>query len=261
MRKALKKEWLYGIRNHRFLIVGIGLVLLGALTPLMMAYLLPELLGQQMMNLTPEEISEIFDVSQRGIVGTFLADLTEIGLLLICLVYSPLIPSEINEKTIPFTRVLGVSITRMVISKWVIFSLITMIIGASAIHIDYLYAGLIDHFDIPYTIILQSTFAWCLWITWIIALLIWVGTWMKRHVATAMIVFFGTILLYGLLNLFDLSQYTPWGLISIIRHFDTITWDVWMLSSITSGLTIGLMLVDSVKRLHHLEWIRSIRGV
>ncbi|MDX9691051.1 MAG: hypothetical protein RBT45_01260 [Acholeplasmataceae bacterium] len=250
MKNEMYKDVLDGFRNQKFLILAIGFIFMSIMTPLMMRYVLPELLYKQMMNLTEEEILNLMDFSQIGVLKSFSNDLYEFGMLFLAFTLGSLIPTEIKNHHLIFFKTSQKKYRTMVFSKWLIYSCFMMFINCISFLIDYLYAGLLFSFSANLSTILWSSLLYGLYWSMIISLILWVGTITKNTIGTGLIVFLGTLILGSILSLTTIKHYTPFELIHTAQKYLTINIH-------TLVIPVSVTVIVTVIMLYHTIWIMS----
>lgn len=255
MKTSLIKEWLYGLRKHSFLILGISFVSLSILTPIMMYIILPEILYQEMLNLPLEEIEKVLDLSQQGVYHNFLNDFTEIGLLIICLVLAKLIPQEIKEHTWHFPKLSGIEVKHVILSKWMISTLAIMIFTVIAFILCYLYTGLLSTFDLKIYIIFRGALFFSLFASFVVALILWIGTLTKNTMATLIITYVALMLSNTIFSYFEMDSYLPIGLMRLFQTTASLKPLDYLYAVLSATVMTALLLIHSIYRIKHLDLI------
>ncbi|MDX9690910.1 MAG: hypothetical protein RBT45_00545 [Acholeplasmataceae bacterium] len=260
MKNEMYKDLLDGLRNQKFLILTIGFIFMSIMTPLMMRYILPELLYKEMMNLTEEEIRNLIDFSQHGVLASFSNDLHEFGLLFIAFTLGSLIPVEIKNHHLIFFKTSQKKYQTMVFSKWIVYSCFILLINFISFLIDYLYSGLLFSFEVHLSTILWSSLLYNLYWLMVVSFVIWIGTMTKNAVGTGLIVFLGTLILGSILNLLRIKQFTPYELIDVAQTFTSINaMNLIIPVCVTIFMTI-IMLYHTIKMMENIE-ISKYRGI
>ena len=96
-----KKETKESIRQYKYIMLAVGILLFALLDPLMLK-LLPTLLKNQL----PADISTIFVTTQKTAVQSYIKELNQIGLLFIIFIFSGTLSDEIyNQKLVfPYSK-------------------------------------------------------------------------------------------------------------------------------------------------------------
>lgn len=251
MKYIVDKEIKYGIRNYKFLILAIIFVLFAVMTPLMMKYILPELLFKDIMGLT--EIEQMLDLTQKGVFSTFLNDFLEIGTLVVCIMLASLIPTEYQHRTVLFLRLYDIKTSNQVIVKWFLYSLYIFLIGTISIMLCYIYTGLLFEFDISLNHVLRLSVWYGIFMFFIISLLIVIGAYVKKRVPTMMITYVIVMFSFGLGQLLNIHQFLPTGLMNVMTKMDQIVWMDYLVPVISSFAIIFLSLYLAIHKLNHMD--------
>ncbi|MFA5470681.1 MAG: hypothetical protein WC219_01355 [Acholeplasmataceae bacterium] len=253
MKQIFYKEILYGIRNQKFFILMIVFVLLAIMTPLMMKYILPELLFKNMMGLTELEIEDILDLTQKGVFASFLSDFLEIGTLVVCILLAPLIPSEYRQKTVLFTRLYDIKTKHQVLIKWVLYGLYVFLMGTISIFICYTYTGVMFEFEISFNYLLRLIIFYGFFMSFVVSLLILIGSYMKKSVSTMIMTYALVMILFGIGNLLKIDMYMPTGLMNLMAVTNELDVMDYFIPAISSILVTILALVLAIKKIEHID--------
>jgi ABC-2 type transport system permease protein len=259
MKNEMYKDFLDGLRNQKFLILSIGFMFMSIMTPLMMRYILPELLYKEMMNLTDEEILNLINFSQMGVLTSFSNDLYEFGILFLAFALGSLIPVEIKSHHLIFFKTSQKKYQAMIFSKWIVYTCFILLINCISFLIDYLYAGLLFSFSTNLSTILWSSLLYGLFWSMIVSLILWVGTITKNALGTGLIVFLGTLIIGSILNLTAIKHYTPFELINIAQKFLSINTTTLIIPASVTIIVTLIMIYHTIHMMNKIE-ISSYRG-
>ncbi|MBS4535330.1 hypothetical protein GOQ29_06825 [Clostridium sp. D2Q-14] len=135
----IKKEYMEGIRNFKFLIIALGIILFALLDPLMLK-LLPHILENQAPGM---DLSQLANYTQEGAIQNYMQNLFQISNLVIVLTLMGLLSEEIKNKTliIPYSN--KVNINGIVLAKYIVYAGAIFIIILIGFLINYYYSKLL----------------------------------------------------------------------------------------------------------------------
>ena len=157
MTKDIRKEFLYSMRNSRFLIIAAAFLFLGLLTPIMLKVILPMIFSSQFPGMDESMIEQMVDMSQRGSLQGFFNDLFEMGTIIAVFTLCGLLAQELKDNTLVIPLCSGKSFSHIVSAKMIVFSIIVTASTTAAASVSYLYSGLLFDFDIGYLPLLQAS--------------------------------------------------------------------------------------------------------
>src|SRR5690554_4720353 len=117
MTKDIKKEFIFGIRSSRFLIIAAAFTFLGLLTPIMLKILLPMIFSSQFPGMDDSMIEQMVDMSHRGSLQGFFNDLFEMGTLIVAFTLCGLLAQELKDNTLVIPLCSGKSFSNIVLAK------------------------------------------------------------------------------------------------------------------------------------------------
>lgn len=213
MTKDIRKEFLYSMRNSRFLIIAAAFMFLGLLTPIMLKVILPMIFSSQFPGMDETMIEQMIDMSQRGSLQGFFNDLFEMGTIIAVFTLCGLLAQELKDNTLVIPLCSGKSFSHIVCAKMIVFSIIVTASTTAAASVSYLYSGLLFDFDIGYLPLLQASLLHSLYLIFILSCIIFVGSITSKPIATGvttLVISYGT---YGIGSLLDINKWLPSGLI------------------------------------------------
>lgn len=253
MKNLIKKEWLYGVRNHKLLIIAITYLFFAFSVPLMVKVLLPALLQSQFPGMSEADIALMIDISQMGSMTNYLSNVFEVGLIVMGFTLAGLMASEIKENTLVLPVCSGKSYESILFSKMLVFSTFIVSISMLSMLITYAYSGIIFGFDIPLLAVIKSALLDGLYMTLLITLLLTFGTFVKRTVATGLLSI-GTLYVLSLLgNLMNIQKYLPSGLVSEASLFRATVNQHTFLPVGFTVIIIGALLFVTLQKLKNTE--------
>ena len=226
----VKKEILESVRTFKLLIVIIAFFIFGMTSPLM-AKLLPEIIG----NLTVEGMTiTLPEPTAIDAYGQFFKNMTQMGLIILILVFSGILSTEYSKGTLINVLTKGLSRYAVILAKYSVYlGLWTVSLAISFAtaygYTDYLFAqeGIVN--------LLPSVF--CLWLfgSFLLSVITLAATLIKSNYGSMLM----TVLVLGVLFFINimpkLQKYNPLALVSNNVSMLTKAFD---LSAIYSSILI-----------------------
>ena len=257
MTKDIRKEFLYSMRNSRFLIIAAAFMFLGLLTPIMLKVILPMIFSSQFPGMDESMIEQMVDMSQRGSLQGFFNDLFEMGTIIAVFTLCGLLAQELKDNTLVIPLCSGKSFSHIVSAKMIVFSIIVTASTTAAASVSYLYSGLLFDFDIGYLPLLQASLLHSLYLIFILSCIIFVGSITSKPIATGvttLVISYGT---YGIGSLLDINKWLPSGLIiqtqSLAAGTGTSLDSDFALTLVITAAIIILFTALSIFRLRTME--------
>lgn len=255
IKLLLLKELKDGIRNYRFMIILAVFIFFAILNPVMTKFVMPQIIRDQMGDLSDEFINSMIDTSQRGIIRAYISDVYEVCILVFILVMSGIVSSEFKSRTLAVSRLSGKSSAKVVMAKFTVFSIFIFIAVTLSTFINYFYSTIFFGKGIDNPIaILQSGALQGLYFIFILSLVILTGSFFTKPMLTGLA---SLVTAYGIPfagKLLDIQRYLPSGLASESCLFSISSPD-WLLTNIlTTSSFIALFLIISMVRLDEVEY-------
>lgn len=210
-----KKEVTESIRNYKYLVLGIGLLIFAVLDPIMLK-MLPDILKNQV----PMDISSLFKVDKAYAATNYIKDLYQIGLLVVVFTYSGTLGDEIwgHKLVFPYSR--GASPRAMVLAKFIHHVLAVTIFVFLGFILNYYYACvLFSGGNINISSVLTSAALISAYYIFSISLLLLFSSLFKKSVFSGILVLIICYLL-GTLSFIDkIKDYSPYNLVSLANKF------------------------------------------
>ncbi len=215
IKACIKKEFLDGIRNYRFLVIVVSFLFFAILDPVMSKFILPEIMKSQFPGLPEEALASLMDNSQIGIIRTYLNDVFQIGMLVVILTLSGVVAQEINQKTIIFPVTSGKKFHQILISKFIVYGIVLMVSAVFCAMVNYLYTGVLFGFDMTSPVpVLRAGFLQGFYMLFLLSLLMLVGSMIKKPMVAGLIVLIPAWFMGALGNLLNINRYLPSELIA-----------------------------------------------
>lgn len=254
MKHDIVKEFRYGLRNSRFLIIMASFVFFAVMTPIMVKLILPMILASQFPGMGEDLIAEMIDMSQTGTVRNYLSDVYEIGTLIITFSLCGLIAQEIRDNTLVIPLCAGRRIHNLLIAKMLVFGSALLITPVIALIICYAYAGLLFSFDIGLLPVITSGLLQGTYMVFLLSCLIFFGSIIKKPIAAGLLSLAATYGLHIVAGLLDIHKYMPSGLLQeAMLLSDKSLSGIILPLIITISLIIALPLLSLI-RLRRMEW-------
>ena len=254
MRDLMKKEFLYGLRNSKFLVIGITYFFFAFSIPLMVKVVLPSLLKSQFPGISEADIAQMIDISQMGSMTNYMSNLFEVGLIVFGFTLAGIMASEIKDNTLVLPICSGRRYESILFSKFIVFGLSFLVISILSIFTTFVYSGMIFGFNVGFSEILKSSLLDSLYIFFMLSLLLMYGTLLKKPIPTGLFTI-GTLYLISIIGgLFKISHYLPSGLHNEASLFRK-TLDMYtFIPVIVTVLLIFIIQFFTLYRLRHMEW-------
>ena len=254
MKCEMSKEIRYGLRNGRFLILIAGFMFFAMLTPVMMKLVVPCVMQSQMPGLTPEMLSQMFQMSQIQCIQSYMGDVFEIGSVIVAFTLCGLIAQEIKDNTLVLPLCSGKRIIKIAGAKLAVFGAALVLILTTALAVDYAYAGLLFSFDVAFLPILRGGLLQGVYMVFLVSSVLMWGAVTKKPIAAGIITLGAAYGASYLGSLLSISSYLPSGLLDAAMHLSAAP-DPSMIRTllITVALIMAFMGI-TLLRLRHMEW-------
>lgn len=260
MKQEMLKEVRYGLRNNRFLILAAFMIFFSIATPVMFVVVLPRVMMSQMPGMTMETLGQLMDMTQRGVLQSYMGDMFEIGSLVIALTLCGLLAQEIHDNTLVLPICSGKRFARVVLAKLMVFGLALLLLPGLSLLVCYLYAGMLLDFTVGLTPVLVSGLLQGLFTVFMLACLLLTGALLKKPIAAGLTTLLATYGLYALGSLFKLNACLPTGLLVEAQKLALPAFGDWIGPvAITIG-SIALFICLTLLRLRRLEWNARAAG-
>ena len=260
MKQDVLKELRYGLRNNGFLILAAFMLFFAIATPVMIKVVLPQVMMSQMPGMTMETLAQLMDMTQRGVLLSYMGDLFEIGSLVVAFTLCGLLAQEIHDNTLVLPLCSGKRFSGIVLAKLLVFGLALLLLPGLSLLVCYLYAGLLFDFTVGITPVLVSGLFQGLFTVFMLAGLLLTGALLKKPIAAGLTTLLATYGLYALGSLLKLNAYLPTGLLVEAQKLTLPAFGDWIGPvSITIG-SIAMFIWLTLLRLRRLEWNARAAG-
>ncbi|HCX63819.1 MAG TPA: hypothetical protein DHN33_01230 [Eubacteriaceae bacterium] len=254
MMQEMKKEFKQGLRSGRLLIVMVSFLFFAVLTPVMFKVVLPTLLKSQFPEMGEQELAQMFNASQLGVVQSYLNDIFEMGTLIVSFTLCGVIAQEIKDNTLVFPLCADKRLGNIVGGKLAVYGLVLVAASLVGLLVDYLYAGLLYSFDFGVGVVIRGGLLQGLYMVFVLAnLLLW-GSLLKKPIPAGFFTLATTFGLNFIGGLLDIKDKLPSGLLNQAMAFEGAAPSG---LALTIGITLAMiagMTVAALIRLNSLEW-------
>lgn len=237
----INKEFIDGIRNFKFLIIFAGFLFFAIFDPVMNKFVSPQILKSQFPGITPEMMNEMVDMTQRGSIRAYIADVYQVGLLIVVFTLCGLMAKEIKENTLIMSICSGIKYKNIILSKLIVFGSVAFIAVLISTCVNYLYSSLLFGFDLPsIKPVIKAGVLQGLYMIFVIAILIFIGTITRKSIITGVLSLFLVYITGFIGDALDIGKFLPSGLISEAQLL-VGTWSFEILESII--VTVGCIII------------------
>jgi len=243
----LKKEFLEGIRQYKYIALATGIILFSILDPVMLK-LLPSFVSNK---IPANLIHQLFEFKPKDALANYIKDLFQIGTLFIIFTAAGSINEEVYSQKIVFPLTKGASKSQIVMAKFLHFSAAVCLFLIVGLFLDQYYANLLfEGQKIAVSDIVPVYFLLCIYYLFVISLTLLLSSFTKKNISAGILactVAYST----ALLSQFEkLKKFSPYNLILLTNNFGLQDAKTTLVISIL--LTV-LFLVTTVFRFNNLE--------
>ena len=139
MKAVMVKELREGARSYRFLIIAVAFVFFALADPLILKFL-PEILKTQT---GMSGIAEFMIINQKEAIKSYIGDVTQIVPIVTAFTIGGIITKEYVDHYLDIPLSKGLSIGKLYVGKWLVYSGMMAVLAVLAISINYLYASML----------------------------------------------------------------------------------------------------------------------
>lgn len=252
----IAKEFRYGLRQSRFLILAAVFLFFALSAPVMMKVILPAILKSQFQN--SDALKGLMEVSQIGCMCSYMGDVFEIGTIAVAFTLCGIMGQEIKDRTLVLPVCSGKRFGDIVTAKMLVFGAALVLILTMALVADYLYAGLFMGFDVRsiWTVV-RSGLLEGLYMVYILSCLVLFGTLIGKSVAAGVVTLAVAYGSYFIGNLLAIGRFLPSGLLTQASALSTLSDTIYITLSITAVLImVNCALSVALLRRMELNWNR-----
>lgn len=254
MKTMIKREYLYGLRNSKFLIVSMTYLFFAISVPVMVKVLLPAALRSQFPGMSEADLAMMIDISQLGSMTNYLKNTFEIGMIIVVFTLAGLMATEIKDNTLVMPLCGGRRFTPILMSKFLVHTVFLALTTFVALSVTFYYSGILFDNEMVYTAILKTALLESVLMGFVLSLLLLLGTFVQKPIPTGLVTVGLVYVLMFVGSLLDITTYLPTGLHQEAALFTTsFTGELWGTLAISIGLTLSLLAI-TMKRLQTMEW-------
>lgn len=247
----LKKEILESIRQYKYIMLAVGILLFAILDPLILKAL-PNLIKNQL----PADISALFVTTQKTAVQSYIKELNQIGLLFVIFVFSGTLSDEIYNQKLVFPYSKGARPEGIVLAKLLNYIVTVCLLVFIGFSINYYYITvLFDKDPISFTGIIPTIALVCLYYIFSICLTLLFSSIFKKSLVGGIIALAVNLATSALTGIDSLGKFIPYKLINEAGNLISSSN---LQSNFTILFTIGLCLACallSIIRMNKVEVI------
>lgn len=254
MISVIKKDFLDGIRNNKFIIIFAVFLFFAMFDPIMVKYILPEIIKSQFPGITPEMINDMVDMTQKGAIRTYMSNVYQIGNLVVIFTLCGITAREIQEKTLILPICSGKRYGIILFSKLIVYGSVTFIAIFVSTIINYYYANLMFEPNLQNILpIIKSGLLQGLFFVFVIASLILIGTLIKKPIITGVLTLVLVFTTGSVGKTFGIQEFLPNELLFESQQLtSTFTLATYQPIVVTIGLIV-VFLLFSVIRLRTID--------
>lgn len=247
----IKKEFIDGKRNFKFLVIFAGFLFFAIFDPIMNKFVLPQMLKSQFPGITPELMNEMVDMTQRGSLRAYIGDVYQIGLLILVFTLCGLMAKEIKEKTLIMPICSGIKYKNIILSKLIVFGSVAFIAVLISTCVNYLYSSFLFGFDLPsIKPVIKAGVLQGLYMIFVISILIFIGTITRKSIVTGISTLFLVYITGFIGSGLNIGRFLPSGLIDEAQLLIS-TWSFQIYESII--VTVGCIIIFTIMSIIFLK--------
>ncbi|NBG87381.1 hypothetical protein [Isachenkonia alkalipeptolytica] len=245
-----KKEMLENLRTYRLLILFIAYILFGLMEPILYR-MLPMILESEGFD---PAMMGMMDTSQQGLLRSYMANLSQIGLIVVTLTIMGTLSQELQRKYWILPRSKGGSATTLVLSKFLLYGTGLGIATLVGFMVNNFYGRMLFEYtglDLPG--VLQGALLFALYFIFLLSLLFFFISLIQKGIPSVLLTLFVSFLVFPLLNNFSaLQNFLPYGLIEESAKF-FFDWSSLAPVLVSTLVLTALCLLGTIRRIKTME--------
>lgn len=210
-----KKEFMESVRQYKFIMLAIGILIFALLDPIMLR-LLPNILKNQL----PGDISSLFITTQKTAVQSYIKDLNQIGILFIVFIFCGTLCDEIYNQKLVFPYSKGTKPGSIVLAKFINYSLSVSILTFLGFLVNYYYVNILFTKDIvTFSALIPVIILVIVYFIFNIALTMFLSSMFKRGLIAGITTLVVNFLNVPLAGIKSISKFVPYNLINAANKF------------------------------------------
>lgn len=254
MIQEIRKELRFGIRSGKLLILTAGFLFFALLTPVMLKYVLPAILGSRFAGSAPQELSGLLDMTQTGCMQSYMGDIFEMGVIIITFTLCGLMAQEIRDNTPVLPLCADRRFGGIIGGKLVVFGAALILIPILSLVVNFVYSGMLFSYEVKVLPMLRGGLLQGVYMVFLLACLVMWGTFLKKPIPAGFLTLATAFGLHFAGGLLDIQTWLPSGLLlEAQRLVDMPAQSLPRTVCITLAL-VGSMIALTLIRLRKMEW-------
>ncbi|AGK96353.1 hypothetical protein [Clostridium pasteurianum] len=247
----IKKEILEALRQYKYLIIAVGIILFAVSGPIMLK-LMPIILKSQ-SGIDANAINADKLMTIQYCLQSFISSLYQISIMFIVFTVCTSIAEEITLQKLVFPYSKGASPLFIVISKFINYSISVLVLTTVGIFINHYYAGILfKSSDVTTSKLFTVSLLVSLYFIFNIALVLFFSSFIKKSLPAGIVTLVIGYASAVIIKLPQIDKFIPYKLIndSSALTFNDTTFTVFFTAILT-----GVFLIATVYRMNHVEII------
>lgn len=254
MKTEIKKELRYALRSGKLFILLASFIFFALLTPIMLKIVLPQVLESQLGGGTPQDFTEVMEVTQLGCLQSYMGDVFEIGTIIVVFTLCGLTASEVRENTWVLPLCAGKRFWHMVGAKLLVFGGMLGMVLIVALLADYGYSGFLLGFEVGVLPVLFSGLLQGIYMLFLISCLTAYGVLIKKPIPAGFLTLATAYGIHFAASLLRLQSWTPSGLLAEAQKLMPVLTPSLLTPLAVTALLVTLLIFFSLFRLGRMEW-------
>jgi len=250
----IRKELRYALRSGRILIVFAGFMFFALLTPIMLKVVLPQVLKNQLVSGTVQNIEGIIGMTQVGCIQSYMGDVFEMGTILIAFALCGLTASEVRGSTWVLPLCAGKKFGHMLGAKLIVFGALMVMVPILAMLADYGYSGLLFGFEVGISPVLYAGLLQGIYMLFLLSCLLLWGVMMKKPIPAGFSTLVTAYGIHFISSLVGAQTWTPSGLLAEAQKLEPVFTPSLVVPLAVTLLLVVLMMALTLLRLQRMEW-------
>ncbi|BCS80872.1 ABC transporter permease [Anaerocellum diazotrophicum] len=243
----LKKEFIEGIRQYKYIALATGIILFSILDPVMLK-LLPSFISNK---IPANIINQLFEFKPKDALANYIKDLFQIGTLFIIFTAAGSINEEIYSQKIVFPFSKGANKSQIVLAKYLHFEIAICLLLLVGLFFNQYYANLLfEGQKITVSDIVPVYFLLCIYYLFVISLTLLLSSFTKKNISAGILACTASYSTALFSQFEKLKKFSPYNLILLTSNFGSQ--DV-KTTLVTTILLTLIFLVTTVFRFNSLE--------
>lgn len=246
----LKKEMLENLRTYRLLILFIAYILFGLMEPILYR-MLPVILESEGFD---PAMMGMMDTSQQGLLRSYMANLSQIGLIVVTLTIMGTLTHELQRKYWILPRSKGGNAASLVLSKFLLYGTGLVVATLLGFLVNNFYGRvLFEYTGLQLSGVIQGALLFSLYFVFLLALMFFFTSLLQKGIPSVLLTLFISFLVFPLLNNFSaLQNFLPYGLMEESGKF-FFDWSSLAPVLVSTLFFTALCLWGTIRRIKTME--------